>query len=575
MTKEKLEQLIEVLDMTRKLISIDIYYCIYDTDCIVQYIYPEDGDKDGIHVGSKFIDPTGKLEEVLATERHIHNFIPMDRFGFFMEGNLLPVYDNGQLCGAISSAYVPMNQQQLAARELAVQSIYYLIMSVDMKNNNHCIRLYFDYEKQQFPTDAQHFDDFCEKSVPYVHPEDVARFTDFTDVSKVWNRLQNEKTLTMECRLMSVSGEYRWAELILTRTDEFEAADTYNNAVYMVRDIHERKSKELDILAQLERNNQLLFEQGMTDELTKLYNRKGLVWFGSSLLDEAKKQGQYFYTLVADLNGLKYINDRFGHEEGDKAIRTIADMLRAAAPASTIVSRTGGDEFTIMAMLEKDSPLPGELEKKLLKTMQSFNAGSGLSYMVEASYGWTFRPASDFINLDDCVNRADDKMYAMKSRRKMSNQFSGKARNEIDRRFGSAKQNVFVLSADKQVQEELAELFDAGYLLSPLETTEEAVRQLEACDEPVMLFVDEHLPGQSGTQFVQELPEDLRQNLVPILLSEREDADTIEKAFELGMEDVFIRPYNTVLNKCHVQLLCRMSITNRKLSQMLEQQMAL
>ena len=580
MTKERLEQLKELLETTRKLISIDIYYCIYDTDCIVQYIYPEDGDKDGIQIGSKFVDPTGKLEEVLETEKCIHNFVPMDRFGFYMEGNLIPVYDHGALCGAISTAYVPMNQQQLAARELAVQSIYYLILSVDMKNNNHCTRLYFDYETQQFPTDAQHFDDFCEKSIPYVHPEDVERFLDFTEVSKVWERLQNEKTLMMECRLRSVSGEYRWAELILTRTNEFETSDTYNTAVYMVRDIHERKSKELyilqknqELIVQLERNNDLLFEQGMTDELTKLYNRKGHVWFGSKLLEAAKNSGEYIYTLVADLNGLKYINDKFGHEEGDKAIRAIAGMLRAAVPASAVVSRTGGDEFTIMAALEKGSPLPGELEQKLLKSMKDFNAGSGLSYMVEASYGWDFRPASELANLDDCVNRADNKMYDMKSRRRMTKRFSGKARSEINRRFGSARQSVFILSADRDAQEEISKLFDSGYMLFPLETAEDAVRQLEACDDTPMLFVDNRLEGQSGIRFVRDLPEALRQNVIPILLIEREDAGVIEEAFALGMEDVLTKPYNTVLNKYRIKLLSEMNLTNRKLSQMLEQQM--
>ena len=582
MTKERLEQLKELLETTRKLISIDIYYCIYDTDCIVQYIYPEDGDKDGIQVGSRFIDPTGKLEEVLETEKCIHNFVPMDRFGFYMEGNLIPVYDEGELCGAISTAYVPMNQQQLAARELAVQSIYYLILSVDMKNNNHCTRLYFDYETQQVPTDAQHFDDFCEKSIPYVHPEDVAQFLDFTEVSKVWERLQKEKTLMMECRLLSISGEYRWAELILTRTDEFEASDVYNTAVYMVRDIHERKSKELDILrrnqdliAQLEINNDLLFKQGMTDELTKLYNRKGLVWFGGNLLETAKKSDQYIYTMVADLNGLKYINDKFGHEEGDKAIRTIAEMLQEAVPASAIVSRTGGDEFTIMAMLEKDSQLPGELEKKLLESMKDFNESSGLSYMVEASYGWDFRPASDLANLDDCVNRADNKMYDMKSRRRMSNRFSGKARDEIDRRFGSAKQSVFILSANSAVQEEISKLFDSTYLLYPLANAEDAVRQLAACDDTVMLLVDNQLDGQSGIQFMRKLPEALRQNVIPILLIEREDANVIAEAFELGMDDVLMKPYDTVLNKCRIKLLSQMNITNRKLNQMLEQQVSL
>ena len=575
MTQERLEQLKELLEITRKLISIDIYYCIYDTNCIVQYIYPEDGDKDGIHIGSKFIDPTGKLEEVLETEKCIHNYIPMDRFGFSMEGNLIPVYENGELCGAISTAYVPANQQQYAARELAVQSIYYLIMSVDMKNNNHCTRLYFDYEKQQFPTDAQHFDDFCEKSVSYIHPDDVTEFLDFTEVSKVHERLQSEKTLMMECRLLSVSGEYRWTELILTRGDEYEASDVYNTAVYMVRDIHERKSKELDILAKLEKNNQLLFKQGMTDELTNVYNRKGLAWFGEDLLKEAKKSDQYIYTMAADLNGLKYINDKFGHEEGDKAIRTIAEILQKAVPASAIVTRTGGDEFTIMAMLEKDSLLPMEIEKKLLKSMKDFNENSGLPYMVEVSFGWDFRPASELINLDDCMNRADNKMYDMKSRRKMSSRFSDKVGEEISRRLGSAKQRVFLLSADSATEENIRALFDAGYLLTSLKTTEDAVMQLGAYSEPVMLIVDDRLKDRSGIQFLRDLPEEQKRNAIMILLLEQEDADVIAEAFMLGVADVLIKPYNTALNKCRIRLLGQMNIMNRKLGQMLEQQVTI
>ena len=576
MRKERLEQLKQVLDMSRKLISIDLYFCIYDTNCTVLYMYPEDGDKDGIHVGAKFVDPTGKLDEVLATERHIHNFVPMDRFGFFMEGNLIPVYDNGELCGAISSAYVPMNQPQMAARELAVQAIYYLIMSVDMKNNNHLTRLYFNYEKQQFPTDAQHFDDFCEKSVAYIHPEDVEKFLDFTEVSGVRQRLQREKMFTMECRLRSVSGEYRWAELILTRTDELVAGDDmYNTAVYMVRDIHERKAKELDILAQLERNNQLLFEQGMTDELTKLYNRKGLVWFGGNLLEEAKKSGRCIYTLVADLNGLKYINDRFGHEEGDRAIRTIAEMLRDAAPADAVVSRTGGDEFTVMAMLEADSSLPGQLEEKLTKSMGDFNENSGLTYMVEASYGWDVRPAAELANLDDCVNRADDRMYDMKSGRGTSNRFSGTAKNELERRFGSAKKRVFILSADPQTQKDAAALFDADCLLSLFSSPEDAARELAACDGMAILVMDSGPEGQSALRLVGDLPEKQRQNVIPILLLEREDAGAIEEAFALGVDDVLIKPYNTPLNKGRIKLLSQMHITNRMLTQLLEQRPAL
>ena len=448
-------------------------------------------------------------------------------------------------------------------------------MSIDLINNNHCTRLYFDYEKQQFPTDAQHFDDFSEKMLPYVHPEDGVKFKEFTDVLKIQKRLRQEKTLTMECRLHSISGNYRWAELILTRTNELDPSGECPTAVFMVRDIHERKSKELDILAQLERNNQLLFEQSMTDELTKLYNRKGLVWFGGSLLENAKKDGHSIYALVADLNGLKYINDHFGHEEGDKAIRTIAEMLQEVAPDSAIVSRTGGDEFTVLAALDQDSPLPEEIEQKLLDTMHAFNESSGLPYMVEVSYGWDVRPTSESSNLDDCVHRADDKMYDMKSRQRLAGRLPGNARSELNRRLGSAKQPVFILSSDPALHAELSELLDSGYLISHIETMEDALQRMKTCDEMTLVFVDYRLEGRSAMpQFVRELPEMKRRNIIPILLMEREDAAAIAEGFARGAQDILTRPYNTVLYKNRIRMMSQMGMANRKLGQLLEQQMA-
>lgn len=577
MTKERLEELKEALRISRKLITMDIYYCIYDTDCVVQYMYPEDGNKDGIYVGSVFHDPTGKLDETLATERHIHNFLPMERFGFCMEGNLIPVYDKGELCGAISTAYIPMNQQQLAARELAVQSVYYLIMSVNMKNT-HCTRLYFNIETRQFPMDAQHFDDFCEKSLCDVHPDDREMFLRFTELSGVWERLQKQKTIAMECRLRDIMGEYRWTELIFSRIEEFDGKGSHDTAVYMVRDIHERKSKEIEILQkneelirQLELNNGRLFEQGVTDELTKLYNRKGLVWFGTKMLEQAQRKGHYIYVLMADLNGLKYINDKFGHEEGDKAIRMIAGLLKGIMPEYAIVSRTGGDEFTIMAELEEGSQVPWELDRKLLKCMQDFNHGSGLSYMVEASYGWDFRLAGEYESLDDCINRADKKMYIMKSRKKKSHShFSDKAQGEIARRFGSAKHKVLILSQDKQTQEEIAGFFDESYLVEKVEDAGEAVRKMTACDEIMMCFVDSRLAGQTGLSFIRGLSGELRKKTVAVLLLQEEEPGAVKEAFDMNVDDVLVRPYGTALNRYHMTRLFRMDIENRRLGRMLD-----
>jgi len=64
----------------------------------------------------------------------------------------------------------------------------------------------------------------------------------------------------------------------------------------------------------------------------------------------------------------------------------------------------------------------------------------------------------------------------------------------------------------------------------------------------------------------------LKQQSIMILLIEKEDEEIIKKAFELGVDDVLSKPYDTVLNKCHMTHLFRMNVANRKLSRMLEHQ---
>ena len=195
--------------------------------------------------------------------------------------------------------------------------------------------------------------------------------------------------------------------------------------------------------------------------------------------------------------------------------------------------------------------------------------------MVEASYGWSFQSADQFDSLDGYVNRADNKMYDMKSRRRLSGRLSNNAQSELNRRLGSVKQQVFVLSPDPKVHAELTELLDSGYLITHLDSAEEALRQLQACDEMTLVFIDHRLEGQAGLyQFARELPDKRRQNVIPVLLAEREESGIIEEAFTRGVQDVLTKPFNTPLNKHRIRFMSQMGQTNRKLGQLLEQQMA-
>ena len=85
------------------------------------------------------------------------------------------------------------------------------------------------------------------------------------------------------------------------------------------------------------------------DMLTGLYNRHGIERFFGELLHECCENHTGLAVMVVDMDGLKQINDNFGHYEGDYAIKAIASALTAASGSDEICTRVGGDEFVIIA----------------------------------------------------------------------------------------------------------------------------------------------------------------------------------------------------------------------------------
>ena len=86
-----------------------------------------------------------------------------------------------------------------------------------------------------------------------------------------------------------------------------------------------------------------------TDMLTGLYNRRGYYRFFESYYEECLKTGTELAVFLIDMNGMKKINDRYGHAEGDFCLCTIAEALQKSATQEEICVRTGGDEFVVLA----------------------------------------------------------------------------------------------------------------------------------------------------------------------------------------------------------------------------------
>ena len=102
-------------------------------------------------------------------------------------------------------------------------------------------------------------------------------------------------------------------------------------AVRMLKLLHNQEDiqKQLeDSLYQLELHNIQLDSASKRDELTGLLNRRGLESQVERVLRDVRNQGKYLLAVYADMDNLKIVNDRFGHKEGDFALRSIAGMLK-------------------------------------------------------------------------------------------------------------------------------------------------------------------------------------------------------------------------------------------------------
>lgn len=153
-----------------------------------------------------------------------------------------------------------------------------------------------------------------------------------------------------------------------------------------------------------------------TDSLTGLYNRTGFkTEFNKARLAYHNTDTQLTF-IMADLDGLKKINDDFGHEAGDKAIAAAAKALKnACPPESSLCTRYGGDELLALVFGECD---PDEMTLKVERLLKEFNDNSGLDYKVSASCGAYSVIMNDSFNFEDAFRYADEQMYINKRNKK-------------------------------------------------------------------------------------------------------------------------------------------------------------
>ncbi|MEH2211797.1 sensor domain-containing diguanylate cyclase [Nostoc sp.] len=150
----------------------------------------------------------------------------------------------------------------------------------------------------------------------------------------------------------------------------------------------------------------------LTDELTGVYNRRGFFIFADQQLKLAHQLQKPCCLLFIDIDGLKQINDTFGHEVGDRVIVDAADLLSQTYRDSDIVARLGGDEFVVF--IPKCSDRTNAISVRLQTNIDLFNQNQGRNYRLSMSIGVQECVINEDVSLEKLILQADELMYQQK-----------------------------------------------------------------------------------------------------------------------------------------------------------------
>lgn len=227
-----------------------------------------------------------------------------------------------------------------------------------------------------------------------LHPDDRDRIIAETEAA-----LAAQRPVEYEYRVIAKDGSVRWMH------DRGAFVQDENGRTVAWRgvmlDVTERRALEERLAALSE-----------TDELTGLLNRRGFRRMAEHTLKVERRSGRRAALFCIDVDHLKPINDRFGHPEGDRALRAVADVLRSALRDGDVMARFGGDEFVVLAPAIGLAGESDRLVQRLRDRLGEENARARRPYVLTFSVGVVEETGAT--DLDRFIERADAMLYAQK-----------------------------------------------------------------------------------------------------------------------------------------------------------------
>lgn len=227
--------------------------------------------------------------------------------------------------------------------------------------------------------------------IELVHPDDKALIRDIFD-----NALKNGTELRIDYRCLDAEGNYIWMESLANPITTDGVIVVY---VFGSRDISYRKQMEEEL-------KHLSFH----DALTGLYNRR---FFEEQMQILDGGRADPISVISCDIDGLKLINDHFGHHYGDELIVMVARILKKEVRADDIVARIGGDEFAVM-MPRCNAAGADEICRRIKEALKDGRISiKGMELPVMLSVGRAARDDRS-VSISVLLKAADDFMYTDK-----------------------------------------------------------------------------------------------------------------------------------------------------------------